>query len=338
MGTSRTFWDADAVDFLPAWGMPGRPGDGLVEYPTDATRNVAPIPCHSHNDYMRRVPLFDALHFGCTGVEADVWLFEEELYVGHNKAALTKNRTLQNLYVNPLVQLLDHMNPTTDYTNSTAHGVFDMDPSQSLVLLVDIKTDGRKTFPYVYRQLETLRSKDYLTYWDGSEVHARAITVVGTGNTPWDMLAADKKHRDIFFDAPLERLRGDHEGVGLPKERSSDVQMLPDQGTVGPEIAAFGVFDSSTSYWASASFHHTVGSVWFGRLSYKQKDIVRGHISNAKKLGLKARYWDTPSWPIDLRNYVWAVLVEEGVDVLNVDDLRGAAVGSWKSRVPGLWK
>jgi hypothetical protein len=77
--------DADDYDdkFLPNWGAAGHFGEGLKEYPTDATRDVIPIPCHSHNDYWRRVPLFDAIHWGCTGVEADVWLFDDELFVGY---------------------------------------------------------------------------------------------------------------------------------------------------------------------------------------------------------------------------------------------------------------
>ena len=80
-------------------------------YPTDATRDIVPIACHSHNDYWRAVPLFDAIRSGCTGVEADVWLFkgETDLFVGHTSAALSPTRTLRSLYVEPLVELLDSM-------------------------------------------------------------------------------------------------------------------------------------------------------------------------------------------------------------------------------------
>ena len=83
-GHAQLFWESEDYDekFLPDWGKPGHFGDGLADYPTDATRDVVPIPCHSHNDYWRRVPVFDAIHWGCTGIEADVWLFDDELYVG----------------------------------------------------------------------------------------------------------------------------------------------------------------------------------------------------------------------------------------------------------------
>ena len=36
-----------------------------------------------------------------------------------------------------------------------------------------------------------------------------------------------------------------------------------------------------------------------------------------------------PAWPLGLRDYVWEVLVKEGVDILNVDDLRGARGWRW---------
>ncbi|RSL93280.1 hypothetical protein CEP52_013353 [Fusarium oligoseptatum] len=37
-------------------------------------RHVRPVPIHSHNDYDRRLPLFEALGSGCISVEADVHL------------------------------------------------------------------------------------------------------------------------------------------------------------------------------------------------------------------------------------------------------------------------
>ena len=112
LGRKSLFWDVQEYrQFLPNWGKSGHAGDGLAHYLTDATRNVQPIPCHSHNDYWRRVPLFDAIHAGCVSVEADVWLFKDrdELYVGHGTASLTHERTFASLYINPLVELLGAM-------------------------------------------------------------------------------------------------------------------------------------------------------------------------------------------------------------------------------------
>lgn len=336
-------WYRDAeVDFLPHWGQTGYQGAGLARYPTDFTRDVIPVPCHSHNDYWRRVPLYEAVHYGCTGVEADVWLFNGELYVGHDTAALTKNRTFRSLYVDPLIEILDRQNPQTEFSRTNKHGVFDEEPEQALVLLVDIKTSGTETLLILEEQLSTLRDKDYLTYFDGNEVVEGPITIVGTGNTPFDFLTSNSTYRDIFFDAPLDLMWSDPPSSAQepdtseppsPPPRSSPApspQVQRGQGRTGIQNLTFTAFTAQNSYYASASFSHVIGRLWFGRLSTRQLSTIRGHIRGAQKQGLKARFWDTPEWPIGLRDYVWDVLVKEGADMLNVDDLEAATRDNWR--------
>lgn len=135
-GGSRFYWDLNDDGLFPGWGLPGHIGNGLVQYPGDVTRDVLPVPVHSHNDYWRRIPLYDALYWGCTSVEADVWLLtnDSELYVGHNKGSLTERRTFRRLYMNPIVELLDAMNTQSKLSsgNETWRGVFDKDPQQTL--------------------------------------------------------------------------------------------------------------------------------------------------------------------------------------------------------------
>lgn len=331
IGRSPAFWD-DGVDWwLPNWGEPGQPGEYLAHYPTDFTRDVLPIPCHSHNDYWRRIPLLEALHYGCTGVEADVWLFDEELYVGHDTASLTRNRTFRSLYVDPLVNILEKQNPQTRFTNSTRNGVFDQDPNKSLVLLVDFKTDGRAVFLFVKEHLSALREKNYLTYFDGENIVPGPITVVGTGNTPFDMVVANSTYRDIFFDAPLshmwEKPRDTPSSEDLSDGSSSKTT---GQGLVGTSSST--KFDITNSFYASVNFRRTIGILWRGKLSPRQLQRIRGQIQGAHARGLTVRYWNTPSWPIGLRNHIWHILVQEGADMLNVDDLRSAAKRDWRRR------
>lgn len=88
-------------------------------------------------------------------------------------------------------------------------------------------------------------------------------------------------------------------------------------------------FTMLNSYYASVSFKSTVGKVSGGRLTEKQIDIIRGQVRGAHRRSLKARYWDTPAWPLGVRNHVWDVLIREGVDLLNVDDLRAASEVVW---------
>ena len=352
LGIATLMWSSDVDQTLRNWGKPGSGTEDLAWYPTDFLRDVVPIPCHSHNDYWRRVPLFSALRHGCTGVEADVWLFDEELYVGHNTASLTRNRTFQSLYIHPLVQILEGQNPSTSFYNGTDHGVFDTDPGRSVTLLVDLKTGGEETWPWVLAQLEPLRERGWLTFVENGTVNYRPITVVGTGNTPFDILTQNSTYRDAFFDAPLDNMWEPRQKTaemadwpdlddGLPGERldedeGSAEEMMP-SGNTPPSNVGQGMsgvlptdeFNSTNSYYASVSFGKAVGRMWRGRLSPRQMKIIRGQVRGAHRRGLKARYWDLPSWPIGLRNHVWEVLIREGVDMLNVDDLRAASKQAW---------
>ncbi|KAK1464582.1 hypothetical protein CCUS01_07828 [Colletotrichum cuscutae] len=255
---------------------------------------VEPIPCHSHNDYWRKRPIYDALQAGCIGIEADVWLMDTELFVGHNKWSLRQKNTFTSLYIDPLVRLLEERNADLgNITQESPRGIYEASPDQTMVLLVDLKTSGPETWPEVVRQLEPLRERGWLSKVIDGKVHYGPITVVGTGNTPFGMVVENTTYRDTFFDAPLLNL-----------DRHN--------------------FDLTNSFYTSVSFKKALGTVWFGDLSKGQMGKLRAQIKEAHSRGLMVRYWDLPAWPISIRNHVWDVLVQEGVDILNVDDLKGA--------------
>jgi hypothetical protein len=60
--------------------------------------------------------LYTALSLGVVSVEADVWLVNGTLYIGHELQGLTPNRTFDGLYIEPLVSILTNSNPTTAFT------------------------------------------------------------------------------------------------------------------------------------------------------------------------------------------------------------------------------
>src|SRR5262245_8158427 len=65
--------------------------------------DVIPLPrAHAHNYYRHSRPLLDALDHGFCSVEADVWLVDGKLLVGHDRRDLKPERTLQALYLDPL--------------------------------------------------------------------------------------------------------------------------------------------------------------------------------------------------------------------------------------------
>ena len=317
---------SDIDKIIASWGLSDYPRKSIAKLPADFSRDIIPIPCHSHNDYWRHVPLYDALAAGCTSVEADVWLSGNELLVGHSKSSLTQERTLESLYIDPLVSILTNQNAPSQVTitnNSSStntlpsatplNGVFESSPKTPLTLLIDIKTDGVSTFPTVLKHLEPLRSKGWLTHFNGTAVVPGLITVVGTGNTPFDLLVANTTYRDIFFDAPLEEFWGD--------------DPIPFGGY--ERLLISEKYTAENSYYASVSFQEEIGKLLYGMLSPQQVLRINGQVMGAQSRGLKARYWDTPAWPVGRRDYVWDVLTKAGVGSLNVDDLEAAKGRQW---------
>ena len=357
---------------VQSWGRPGHIGFGLSSWPTDFSAGILPIPCHSHNDYWRAVPLFSAIEAGCIGVEADIWLFDEKLYVGHSIPSLTRNRTINSLYIDPLLTILEKQNPKhtlLPQKDTRVNGVFDTTPEQSLIFLIDFKTAGSDLWPYVQSALEPLRVRNYLTRYDSgdNQIVQGPITVVGTGNTPFDLVISDESnpYHDIFFDSPLDAMYEDSEGKGTSRS-DSDVDNFADaveqglpvaeseekspsgsapltrsvdegQGRSGAIATNADSFNTTNSFYASVAFGPTIGQLRDGQFSNDQMDLLRGQIRGAHRRGLKVRYWDLPFWPIGLRNHVWDVLVKEGVDLLNVDDLKGATKRNWQKQ-HGWWR
>lgn len=317
---SRLTWleeKAEANNDFSRWGKLGSGTENLAWYPTNFLQDVTPRPIHSHNDYWRKVPLFTALEQGCMSVEADVWLFDEPqkndtLYVGHDRAALQPGRTFQSLYIQPIVEMLERQNPRTELYHGHSRGVFDTNPNQTLTLLVDVKTAGPATWAKVVEQLAPLRERGWLTYYANGTVHPRAVTVVGSGNTPFAELVANETYRDYFYDAPLNKLGNARNSSG---------------GGLG---GSNHTYDATNSFYASVNFGAAIGTLWMGGVGAEQLARIRAQVAQAHEAGLKVRYWDLPSWPVSTRDRVWDLLVREGVDMLNVDDVKAAAHRRWK--------
>jgi hypothetical protein len=277
-----------------SWKMPSDSITALSPWPKDFSQGITPVQCHSHNDYWRKVPLFDALTAGCVGVEADVWLDKtsNDLLVGHRTSSLSADRTLQSLYIKPLTTILTQINQGANFSASRS-GVFETLPNTSLTLLIDVKTDGHTSWPVVIDQLEPLRAGGWLSYWNrtGDGLAWRPIIVVGTGNTPFELVNADAEYRDVFFDAPL--------------------------GQLADNVS----FTANNSYYASASLRKTAGIIWPWGPSRRQKETIKRMIDTAAARGLVSRFWGIPGWPVYLRMKLWRFLVESGIGTLNVDKL-----------------
>ncbi|MCS6866346.1 MAG: phosphatidylinositol-specific phospholipase C/glycerophosphodiester phosphodiesterase family protein [Gemmataceae bacterium] len=128
-----------------------------------------PLPrAHAHNDYEHPRPLFDALACGFCSVEADIWLRQDRLLVGHTPRDLKPQRTLEKLYLEPLRQ------------RAKANGGKIYRNGPEFYLLIDIKSDAQETYAALTKVLE--QYADILTVIRDGRVQTQAVTVVISGN------------------------------------------------------------------------------------------------------------------------------------------------------------
>lgn len=148
---------------------------------------------HAHNDYEHDRPLFDALEHGFASVEADIWLRDGALLVGHDLADLDPARTLDGLYLAPLRE---------------AAQSGELPGTPPFILLIDIKSEAEAT----YRALsaELAEYADVLARVENGDVAAGPVTAIVSGNRPKAMMAADDP-RYAFYDGRLSDLES-----GLP--------------------------------------------------------------------------------------------------------------------------
>lgn len=97
----------------------------------------------AHNDYERAVPFYTAYNLGVGYIEADVFLYENNtLAVAHEEHEIAEGRTLEKLYLEPLVEKVRQHK-----------GSVYADPSQSLTLMIDLKTAGEPTLDAIVNLL-----------------------------------------------------------------------------------------------------------------------------------------------------------------------------------------
>ena len=111
---------------------------------------------HAHNDYENKVPFFTAYNAGFGSIEADVFPVNGKLFVAHNKVSITPERSLQSLYLDPLLKTLSN------------------DRSRHLILLIDIKENYQLSLSILIKELAPLEAI----------IASRQLQIVISGNRP----------------------------------------------------------------------------------------------------------------------------------------------------------
>ncbi|KAJ5293039.1 cellobiose dehydrogenase [Penicillium atrosanguineum] len=265
------------------------------------TLDQNPLTCYSHNTRGRLISLESAIDSGCLSIEMTLFPTGNELLIGPNPNMLSRAINLRGLYIDPLLKIIREHNAEVEYPRLAANenedelvGVFENDPTQSLVLLMNFDADPDRAWSLLLPHLEPLREVGLLTYFNGSAVVQGPLTIVASGKVPFPRILERSTLRDVFYDAPLLEL-------------SSFSAQSPPQNSD---------YSDQNSYYASASFHTAIGHIDHNGISKDQLSNLRQQVKTTHALGLKIRYSITPNWPRELRDYVWRILFREGVDTI----------------------
>jgi hypothetical protein len=133
---------------------------------------------HSHNDYSQPDPFFHAYKRGFESIEADVFILNKTLFVAHDEKDIKQGRTLKQLYLDPINEVLSR------------------DTARTVTLLIDLKGDYHAIMPELINELKPLQK-----FIKGLAPSGR-LTILISGNRP---LPAEFKNYPeyINFDEDL---------------------------------------------------------------------------------------------------------------------------------------
>lgn len=139
----------------------------LISSPYQASAQYSTLNAHSHNDYENTPPFWLAYnsHFG--SIEADIWAINGELFVAHYEKEILNSRTLDSLYIKPIVRIFRQNG-----------GRAWKDNPKTFQLLIDLKTPVEPTLSLLIKKL--------IQYPDvfNPEINKNAVRIVITGNRP----------------------------------------------------------------------------------------------------------------------------------------------------------
>ena len=260
---------------------------------------------HSHNDYHQSDPLFSSLRHGIKSIEVDVFPRNNDLWVAHTIFDLNPERTIHNLYIEPLLSLFRRSRVPEN--RSTTSSYYAARPEKSLIeqqrpfprsgrqerannhlidfrsgvihLLVDFKGDPDKSAELLQRAVAPL--KPFLSRVDKKgQFHQGKITVLISGNRPKEgSLVHHNGERFLFVD-------GRHHDI----KRNTDTTLVP--------LVSFP--------WRDLHLARALG-----RGEQHMMNIVR----QAHDQGKRIRIWGAPNC-----EEAWLSMVKSNIDLVSVDD------------------
>ena len=201
------------------------------------------VKLHSHNDYLRESPFWEAFGAGCASIEVDVFLKNGALKVAHEEASIRPDRTLKSLYLEPI-------------RKAKSQGKID---SFDFHLLIDIKTEAYATLDQLMK--DAVEFKDLFF----SANNPAGLKLIISGNRPKSE-DYEKYPEWVFFDYQSKILTAE-----LPWEKIGMVSLnfnqfstwsgtgeLPAEERVELEefVALVHSFQKPVRFWASPDGKH----------------------------------------------------------------------------------
>ncbi|MBI4056952.1 MAG: hypothetical protein HY399_05315 [Elusimicrobia bacterium] len=248
---------------------------------------------HAHNDFKHPRPLWDALEHGFCNIEADIFLQEGRLVVAHKRKEIDPTKTLQALYLDPLLKLVRKNNGR----------VFPNGPI--LYLFLDVKAEPDLTYLALRQAL--IPYVEILTVFRGSTTTPGAVTIILTGHQARPLIIRDPQ-RYVALDGQLQDLKG-------VQIKTTELDS-PEDIELQTPLLTFA--DSHLVPIISANWNTLFR--WNGRNSFpiRERWKLRKFIQQAHAKGRKIRFWGTPD-----TEQAWQLLWQENVDLITTDNLAG---------------
>jgi hypothetical protein len=153
------------------------------------------LPAYAHNDYYNAQPLEAALELGFRGVEADYYVIDGELRVGHSVHETAPGRTLESMYLEPLLERFRR------------EGTI-LPGGETFILNIESKRRGMETYEALHDVLA--RYEDILTVVRDGVVTPGPVQVILVGWFPSLDYLEQQRMRYAAVQLHYEDLPDDH--------------------------------------------------------------------------------------------------------------------------------
>lgn len=210
-----------------------------------------PILIHSHNDYTRTMPFYEAYAQQLSSIEVDLFLQDGKLLVGHDVISLRSDMTFEQMYLQPLVSLFkQHGGHAWAYT------------TEPLQLMIELKSASAPTLAAVVEALSR-----YPEVFNPAK-NPYAVQIAFTGNIPakedfcnypawvrfdgeWDAQYSPEQLKHVALISTNFRALSRWNGKGsiIPAERVKIEEVIARAHALGKPVRFWGAPEGVTVYY-----------------------------------------------------------------------------------------